>query len=100
MKSGYGIMMAEMTGFPLEMVAEARTLQRTVRSCFPLLLQSEGVDQSATSVAYYLKCLLLLNTSSLLGMIIHPNPTAQNPTPNPIPNPAPNPNSTSNFNED
>ena len=35
-------MMAEMTGFPNEMVAEARTLQRTVRECFPLLLESEG----------------------------------------------------------
>jgi hypothetical protein len=48
-------------------VAEARALQRTVRECYPLLLQSEGVDHSAVSVSYYLRHLLLLRTSSLLG---------------------------------
>ena len=81
MKSGYGLLMAEAAGFPPELVAEARGLQRAVRASFPLLLHggagsgSSGmgiggsaghVDQSALLAKDLLAKLLLLRTSSLV----------------------------------
>lgn len=81
MKSGYGLLMAEAAGFPAELVAEARGLQRAVRASFPLLLHGgtgsgsggmgmgsgNNVDQSALLAKDLLSKLLLLRTSSLVA---------------------------------
>ena len=79
MKSGYGLLMAEAAGFPAELVAEARGLQRAVRASFPLLLHGgpgsgsggigsvNNVDQSALLAKDLLAKLLLLRTSSLVA---------------------------------
>ena len=81
MKSGYGLLMAEAAGFPAELVAEARGLQRAVRASFPLLMHGgtgsgsggmsmgsgNNVDQSALLAKDLLAKLLLLRTSSLVA---------------------------------
>ena len=67
MKSGYGLIMAEHSGFPRQVIDDARHFRSVVRDKFPVLLQQpEGsVDASVSALNSLLQQLLLLKNSAL-----------------------------------
>lgn len=68
MKSGYGLAMAEQSGFPRAVMDEARVLRSVVRENFPVLVQQQqdGDSQRSLAAAHtLLQHLLLLRNSTL-----------------------------------
>lgn len=65
LQTGYGIQMAEMCGFPNELLAEARKFQRTARNLFPVLLDSSSMNSQSSRITELLQKLLVLRNSSL-----------------------------------
>lgn len=67
MKSGYGLIMAEQSGFPKEVLDDARHFRGVVRDKFPVLLQQQhdSVDRSVGALNSLLQQLLLLKNSTL-----------------------------------
>jgi hypothetical protein len=67
MQSGYGIIMAEVCAFPIEVIQDARQLRKVVRDNFPLLLpyKNPEIDTSVNAVTNLLQHLLLLKNSTL-----------------------------------
>ena len=67
MKSGYGILMAEQSGFPREVIEDAKALRTIVREKFPVLVQ-ENVTTSRSNISVVttlLQHILLLKNSPL-----------------------------------
>jgi DNA mismatch repair protein MSH4 len=66
MKSGYGIIMAEQSGFPEDVLDDARTLRNVVKEKFPVLIQHSGhADKSLAALSTILQHLQLLKSSTL-----------------------------------
>lgn len=66
MKSGYGLVMAEQSGFPPAVLDDARALRSVVRDKFPVLLQQPGTaDRSLSATSTLLQHLLLLKGAAL-----------------------------------
>lgn len=65
LKDGYGILMSELCGFPPEMVAEARNIQKLVRNLYPIYIDPTDIDPSVNVVNSLLQRLTLLKYSTL-----------------------------------
>lgn len=66
MKSGYGIIMAEQSGFPRHVIDDARQLRSVVRDQFPVLVQEHhATDRSVSAVTSLLQHLLMLKNSTM-----------------------------------
>ena len=66
-KSGYGIMMAKLSNFPDVIISEARAIQKTLRSTYPVLMLDRVVDSNRLAVVNILKNIDLMNRESSLG---------------------------------
>lgn len=63
--NGYGLVLAELCGFPKEVLSEAYSIFEIANRLFPTLLQCTPIDQSETVVYNLLQQILLLGSSSL-----------------------------------
>ncbi len=72
MKSGYGLLMAEQSGFPRSVLQDARQLRSVVRDQFPVLVSNgggssgtsaAGISNSVAAMTSLLQHLLLLKTT-------------------------------------
>ena len=63
MDSGYGILMAETSGFPANVIADARRISVNLRRAFPSLLGSSGTQKQQNITNSLLQQLLLLKLS-------------------------------------
>ncbi len=66
-KSGYGIMMAKLSNFPDEIIADARAIQKTLRATYPVLMLDRVIDSNRLAVANILKNIDLMNRESSLN---------------------------------
>lgn len=63
-KNGYGIILAEICGFPKAMLDVAKTLQKIVKNTFPLLLNVQSVHSGIANLSELLQRLLLLKEAT------------------------------------